>query len=589
MRSLFDLTGRETFRRQDLIARVHPDDRARVMSEVEESESDERPFQMEYRVLLPNRAERWLLVKGRGMPGTAARSTRRMGVVLDITERKHAEQKLRESEARFRAMADAAPVMIWMADVNGACTFFNNGWLEFTGCTLEQELNGGWTENVHEEDLERVLALYASEFEKRRPFRMEYRLRRHDGVYREMIAFGTPRFQPDGTFAGYIGTCLDVTELKRAEETLRAERAFLRQVIDVNPNYIFVKDRSGRFTLVNKAMADLYGATVDEMINKTSADFHRTGDEVTFLRKIDLEVMNSGQERFIAEERVTDSRGNVHWVQTVKRPLKGPDGRINHLVGAATDITQRRQAEIELQEQRALLAHVGRVSMMGELSASLAHELNQPLTAIVSNAKAGLRFINQEPANLNEVREAFNDIVAANNRAAEIIRHMRTLVKKEEDLQFRPVDLAGLVRDVVALVHTDAILHEVRILVEMEKPLPPAGGDPVQLQQVILNILLNAFDAMKACPTSARRIEVRLERHDNAMNRIAICDSGPGLGADELERIFQPFYTTKREGLGMGLSICRSIIEAHHGHLWAKNNPGRGATFYLTVPLYRET
>jgi PAS domain S-box-containing protein len=465
MRSLFDFDGREPLHRDDLIARVHPDDRARVISEVEHSVSAGRPFETEYRVRLSDGSERWLLVKGRTVPGAGGRGNRRMGVVLDTTERKRAERRLRE-----------------------------------------------------------------------------------------------------------------------AEDTVRAERAFLREVIDSTPSFIFAKDRAGRFTLANKAVADAYGVTVDALIGHTDADFNRNAEEVSHFRHIDSEVIDSGEDRFIAEERITDAQGNVHWLQTVKRPLKGPAGSVEQVLGASTDITRRRQTEMELQEQRALLAHVGRVSMMGELAASLAHELNQPLTAILSNAKAALRFLNQQHVDLDEVRAALGDIVEANGRAAEVIRSTRGLVKKEKDAEFRPVDLAELVRVVIALVHSDAILHDVRIVLDMEERLPCVAGDPIQLQQVVLNILLNAFDAMKARPRGSRKVEVRLEGAEAGMNRVAIRDSGPGFAGDELNRIFEPFYTTKREGLGMGLPICKSIIEAHRGRLWAENNPDGGATFFFTLP-----
>jgi signal transduction histidine kinase len=189
---------------------------------------------------------------------------------------------------------------------------------------------------------------------------------------------------------------------------------------------------------------------------------------------------------------------------------------------------------------------------------------------------------------VDEVRNALDDIVEANNRAAEVIRRTRALVKKERELEFRPIDLATLVRDVIALVHSDAVLHDVRIVLDVDATLPPVNGDPIQLQQVVMNILLNAFDAMQACPASARWVRVRLERAGDAMNRVAICDNGRGFSPHELGRIFEPFYTTKSEGLGMGLSICRSIIEAHDGRLWAENNRERGATFYFTIPVSRQ-
>jgi two-component system sensor kinase FixL len=221
---------------------------------------------------------------------------------------------------------------------------------------------------------------------------------------------------------------------------------------------------------------------------------------------------------------------------------------------------------------------------MGELAASLAHELNQPLTAILSNAQAALRFLSGKPADIEEVREILQDIVTDNSRAGEVIRRMRSLVKKEA-IEFASVDMASLVRDVAALVHSDAILLNVKLVVEAADGLPAVQGDKVQLQQVVLNLLLNAFDAMKEGGSAERQVKLSVEHNDTGLIQTAVRDRGPGLSSDKLDKIFQPFYTTKGEGLGMGLSICRSIIEAHGGRLWAENNPDHGATFYFTLPV----
>jgi len=383
-----------------------------------------------------------------------------------------------------------------------------------------------------------------------------------------------------------MGVVLDITERKRAEESLRGQQAFLRQVIDTAPNFIFAKDREGRFTLANQAVAEAYGAaSADELIGKTDADFNRDPAEVEFFRRIDAEVMDTRREHFIPEERLTDAYGRVRWLQTVKRPIVEADGAVRQVLGASTDITQRKRTELELQEQRSELAHVGRISMMGELAASLVHELNQPLTAILSNASAGLRFMAREPVDLQELHDVLEDIVAANNRAADIIHSMRALIKKDEKLEFAALDVAILIADVARLAHGDALQKDVRILLQLDADLPTVRGDRVQLQQVLLNILLNAFDAMRACDANEREVTVRAQSRKDGFVLIAVRDTGPGLDESAIERIFQPFYTTKHDGLGMGLSICRSIINAHGGVLWAENNPERGATFYFTVPV----
>jgi two-component system sensor kinase FixL len=239
---------------------------------------------------------------------------------------------------------------------------------------------------------------------------------------------------------------------------------------------------------------------------------------------------------------------------------------------------------VEAVQQRAELAHMARVSTMGELTASLAHELNQPLTAILSNTQAAQRFLSAHPANLNEVREILADIVQDNTRASEVIRRIRALVKKE-DLELAHLELLNIIRDVVQLVHSDAVLRNVRVSLQSSPEFPLVRGDKVQLQQVVLNLLLNAFDAMKDCPIDEREVSVQFESNGADVVEVAVRDRGTGLTGDILDKIFQPFFTTKREGLGMGLSISRSIIEAHGGKLWADNNVGSGATFYFTLPV----
>jgi PAS domain S-box-containing protein len=393
-----------------------------------------------------------------------------------------------------------------------------------------------------------------------------------------------PRFAHDGTFLGYIGTTIDVSEVKRGEEALDTERAFLRQVIDIDPNFIFAKDREGRFTLVNQAVAEAYGTTVENLIGKSDADFNHHPDEVEFFHRTDLEVIDTLHERFIPEEHITDAHGKVRWLQTVKRPIIDSGGSANQVLGASTDITRRKEAETELRQQRDELAHVTRLTTMGELAASLAHELNQPLTAILSNVQAAQRFLAVVPPDLEEIREILGDVVQDNNRASEVIRRLRALVKKE-DLALVPLDLITVIRDVVVIVHSDAIFHNVMVAQEADSDLPSVRGDKVQLQQVVLNLLLNAFDAMADCPAGQRRVTVRIGRDGTSMLKVAVCDRGTGLSRHNPDQLFEPFYTTKRDGLGMGLSISRSIIEAHAGRLWAENNRDRGATFYFTVPM----
>jgi len=283
------------------------------------------------------------------------------------------------------------------------------------------------------------------------------------------------------------------------------------------------------------------------------------------------------------EFRVRTRNGSYRHFHVQAVPIVAQDGTVHEWVGANTDITDRKEAELEAARQRSELAHIARVSTMGELAASIAHELNQPLTAILSNAQAAHRFLAADPADIGEVRAILQDIVDDNRRASEMIRRLRELVKKGE-LEVASLELADVIRDVVMLIHSDAVLHNVNIVIEMDAGAPKIQGDRVQLQQVMLNLLLNAFQAMKDSPASERQVTVRSQLDNGHTVTIAVRDRGVGLKEDQLEKMFQPFYTTKNDGLGMGLAISRSIIEAHAGRLWAENNPDRGATLYFTVP-----
>jgi len=266
------------------------------------------------------------------------------------------------------------------------------------------------------------------------------------------------------------------------------------------------------------------------------------------------------------------------WASVSILPLLRPEGGA---VIYRQDITAEQRSRLEAERLRRDLTHVGRVTTMGEMAAALAHELNQPLTAILSNAHAGERYLTQAAPPLGEIREILQDVAGDARRAAEVIQRLRSLLRKEET-RFLPLDVNQVIREIAAFVHTDAILRKLIIDLNLAPDLPPVRGDRVQLQQVLLNLVLNGMEAM-AQQAGGRRIVVETARAAEAV-AVSVRDQGPGIPGDKLSRIFETFYTTKRDGMGMGLAISRSIVEAHGGQLWAENNPDRGATFAFTLP-----
>jgi PAS domain S-box-containing protein len=285
-----------------------------------------------------------------------------------------------------------------------------------------------------------------------------------------------------------------------------------------------------------------------------------------------------------AEYRICLPEGGEKWIAARGEVAFGNGDQPVSMTGIVSDITERRRDAMELFRHRQELAHISRITMLGELSASLAHELNQPLTAILSNSQAGSRFLASPVPNVTEVREVLQDIANDTKRAGEVIRQMRKLVKKHE-LQFEALDLNPMIHDVVRLLHSDMVIRKVQIALDFQNELPAVRGDAVQLQQVLINLLLNAFDVMKEVPQAEAAVCVRTRRLNASLVQVEVIDHGTGLRPEKLARLFEPFQTTKPEGLGLGLSISRSIVEAHGGKLTAANNPERGATFSFTVPV----
>jgi len=580
-RSLFGFGPGTRLDSATLISRVHPEDRAMRSAEMKCAIENGAEYTMEYRVLLPDGTLRWIGARGHCINVGDNEHTRLVGVSMDVTARKQAEDALRESEARFRAMADAAPVMIWMSGTDKLCTFFNKGWLDFTGRPLEQELGNGWAQGIHHEDFDHCLKVYVDAFDAREPFTMEYRLRRRDGEYRWVLDNGTPRFASDGRFLGYIGSCLDITERNQAQERFRL-------AVEASPNGIVLVNAQGQIVLLNACVEKLFGYQREELIGQAvellvPERFRRDhlAYRASFHAAPAARAMGAGRELFARRKDGTEFP-----VEIGISPIQSPEGTL--VLSVIVDITERRQAEAEARQHREEVAHLSRLAMMGEMAGSLAHELNQPLGAIVTNAGAGLRFLERGNLGTEKLRELLQDIVADGRRAGEVIRTVRKMGRKEAGAR-EFLNINDLIAEVLRLSHSDALAHHCSVSTELDPALAKVEANSVQLQEVFLNLIQNAFEASEEVPRVSRHVIIRTECVGDHAVQAYVRDFGPGLPADQPQRVFDRFFSTKPEGMGIGLFIARSIVATHGGTLSAENVEGGGAQFLLRLPASKET
>jgi PAS domain S-box-containing protein len=561
-----------------MIARVHPEDRTARSAALKRALKTRGEYALEYRILLPGGTLRWISARGHCFNFADPKDIRLLGVYMDVTAQKQAQEALRESEARFRTMSDVAPVMIWMSDTDKLCTFFNQGWLDFTGRPLEQELGNGWTEHVHPDDLNRCLEVYVNSFDARQTFTMEYRLQRSDGEHRWVLDSGTPRFAADGNFLGYIGSCVDITELKEAQDRFRL-------VVESSPSGIILVDQHGRIVLVNAGAEKLFGYGRTELIGQNVALLippRLPGDILATLHGAPSAAPAGTRLEVVARRK----DGTEFPIETGSSLIQSPEGAL--VLNVMADISARKQVEAQARLHREELAHLSRVAIMGEIAGSLAHELNQPLTAIVNNASAGRRFIAKGRAELARLDELFESVVADGRRAGEIIRGIRGMVRKSEEIR-DPVNLNEVVASVRGFVRSDALERHCTLVTELDAELPMVEANQVQLQQVLLNLVVNAFEAMRETPSAERRVIIGSERLPSGRVQVSVRDYGTGLPMEEPQRIFERFFSTKQEGMGMGLAIARSIITLHGGELAAVNAPGGGARVYFSLPAIGES
>jgi PAS domain S-box-containing protein len=564
---------------------IHPEDRPKAAAAAAAALVPGGPrYDVEYRVLRPDGSEGIVHSQGDVTWDESGRPLRQFGVLQDITMLRRVEDDLRESEERFRTLMQFSFDLYWETDAQHrfirqdiservtegplpGSELGKTRW-EMPYLGIDEE---GWRK--HRETLDAHL-----------PFRdLEYARPTPDGGKRWATVSGLPLFDKAGRFIGYRGVARHITDRKRVEEALRRNEYYLAEAQRLSHTGTIIFNATGPVYWSEESyriwgLDPLQGLpnldTVLQRIHPSDRDA---------VNKEAFEALRQNT-KFVTEFRIILSDGTVKHLESTGHPLRLADGELE-MIATHIDVTERKHAQAEHERLRQLeteLAHVNRVSIMGELAASLAHEILHPVATARNNARAGMRFLEMSPPNLPEVKEALACIVRDADRAKDIVDRMRDHIKKAPP-RSEPFDLNEAVEEVIDMVQSAITKNEVLVRTGLKGSLL-VDGDRVQLQQVVLNLILNALEALSTSEKGSREISISTKQNQTGEILFVVQDSGPGIDPERLDQVFAPFYTTKSTGVGMGLSICRSIIAAHGGRLWAEANRHGGAIFQFTLP-----
>jgi PAS domain S-box-containing protein len=559
---------------------VHLDDLPRVAQVFSEAITAGHAYDFEARIRRFDGVYRWCQV--RGLPFRDANGEVICWYVLltDIDERKRSAEALAASERNLQLIIDTIPALAWSTRPDGSADFFNQHYLNFIGMSARQASGSGWTAAVHPDDLDALLATWQRIMAAGALGEAEARLRRNDGTYRWFLFRANPLRDESGAIVKWYGANLDIEDRKRAEVELRRAYDSFADAQRLSRTGSFITDLVGDDHTWSEETYRIFefqpGTKVT--LERIRAMIH-PDDQPTFEAMIGR-AMSGVNVSF--SFRIVSARAGVKHVRGTAHVIEKVEGR-PMFVGALQDATESTMAEEALNKARSELAHVARVTTVSALTASIAHEISQPLSGIITNASTCLRMLAADPPNVDGARETARRTIRDGNRAADVITRLRALFSKRE-FELESLDINDVTQEVVALSMSDLQRNRVVLLSELADSLPMIAGDRIQLQQVLLNLLRNASEAMATVHDRPRHLLIRTSREADDRVRVTVRDVGVGIDAQSMNKLFDEFYTTKVEGMGIGLSVSRSIIEKHHGRLWAEPNDGPGATFAFSIP-----
>ncbi len=574
----YDFNEHQGWQTNDII---HPDDRAHGVARFAEAAASGHAYEVVERLRRHDGVYRWFQLRGNPVRDHDGSTVRWYFILNDIDDRKRAEEALANSEREFRHIVNMVAGMIILSTPEGVLDGSNQQLLDYFGITLDEVQDWAINGITHPDDVQVNIDTFMGSLKSGEPYDYESRYRRHDGLFRWFQVRGQPLRDAGGKIVRWYGLLTDIDDRKRVEEELQRSQAFLAAGQRISSTGTFSWNVQTDELTVSDEWLRIFELDESEPVTLEQISERIHPDDLGILReKVAAVKASDGSSEY--EIRILGHDGATKYLRVISQLIDHQDGHRESL-GAIQDVTQRRLAEEAGDRLRAELSRVTGFLSLGQVSAAIAHEVNQPITGILTNASTCLRVLSADPPDIETALETARRTIRDGGRATEVIARLRALFSKRQ-IEFDQLDLNDAVNEVIALSANDQRRNSVAIRTSFAAELPLVTGNRVQLQQVISNLLRNAMDAVAGIRDRLRVIEISTEIDADGSVKLAVIDNGTGLDPEASSRIFEAFYTTKADGMGIGLSVCRSIIENHGGRMWTEPNDGPGVTMYFSVP-----
>ncbi|WP_433969877.1 PAS domain-containing protein [Tunturiibacter gelidiferens] len=570
--------GQEELRGRGWLKYIHPEDQERVLANQAHSTEEIQTMDHMYRLRGADGAYRWFRTIAEPYPSVDGKSYCWYGVATDIDELYRSRELLRERELQLNLLTENLPAVLFKAAPDGSIVYINQKGIEYSGRTVEDMQRKGWIDLLHPDDFEETSDHWNRLLTESLGYDTVNRFIGADGQIRWFHTSVAAYRDDSGKTLAFHGVMLDTTAQKAAELALQQSEQQMQRMMDTVPSMLWSVAPDGRAVFINEKARDYTGLTVDQIQDWGWIQVIHPEEREYVVQEFKKAFANGSC--YGTEHRTRRADGIYRWHMSRGEPLRDEDGQIVQWFGLDIDIDERKRMEDHLRETRVKLARASRIATVAELSASIAHELNQPLAAVIANAQAARRWLSNRPPNLSEAMTSIERVLRGGSVADERMQYIRALFK-QQPLRKKHAWPSKIIREAIRFVHEDAKRDEIPIDVQIPDDLPPIVVEQIQIQEVLINLISNGIEAMERNARPPHLI-IRAAFVNESELLIEVIDNGPGL--KDTQSIFDAFVTTKENGMGIGLAVSRSIVEAHGGQLWAENNPDHGAKFSVKLP-----